>query len=514
VAGENRLEIKIIDDAAQRPQAAPVPVQSAAPRPAASIQPSGLGGITPMPNVAAQAPRTTPGALNPAPSVQVAAQPPRPLPTGPAALAASPTTPSPGAAPTPSAASQGRPTMHAPGAAPTPSAASQGRPTMHAPGAAPPPSNADRSIREYETAAANQGGLINRLFRMSREAWTRNMRELKDRLDAEMEMARQGATHQQELRRMTAEAGKSRSDLHNQQLAQARQGMASSAMFSPKAALTTATVATIAQTITDAFAVHFRRMAKDTEATAARLSGDHFGAEIAQKEKSVLTKEAVGGGTGMAAGAYMGLKAGARFGPWGALIGTAIGAAAFSEVGKSIGRLVGLGEQDDIAQLTQFRSNMQRFRGRTEELSPYDPRLAQATAQANVAKQLRDIDEARIVSSRYSALSEQQRDIDLLTQQIDLLKSLKEADTQRAVADEQKIKLQQELNKEMAGVSKTIADAVRAMGKGESPMDELLRIGIELPPGAAADPRDHLFNRHQNSKLNTPLLGDSGFGGG
>lgn len=378
------------------------------------------------------------------------------------------------------------------------------------PAQAPPVSGGDpmAAMREMERQAAAQGNTVNRLFRASREAWARSQREMRDRLEEEVGAGRDVLTHQQRLRKQAADERTRRNQEQQAEINQTRQAL----QMSPKLALTGAALAAISATAVEISNLLIKRIQRDAEAATARLSGDYIGGEIALLQKQRETLEGGARAGGGFAGAIGGGAAGfALGGPVGGLVGTLAGLIGGKQFASDIAGMVGIGLDQEIAVQSAFRQQQAAFRARTDELSQYDPRLARETAQGRVAKQLRDIGEARIASEQFGQLASRQRELDTLQQQLNVLENLKKAQQQTNETNDKIKELQEQLNKKLASVDKSIADAVRKLGDQRSPLDILIQQGIAAPQGMG-EPAGGInpFPALRDSALAIPLINDWG----
>lgn len=243
------------------------------------------------------------------------------------------------------------------------------------------------------------------------------------------------------------------------------------------------------------------RTQKGIEVATARIRNQEQEAIIAQKEKEGLTKVAAMRAAAEIAGAapkvsVMGNSV--DLGPQLRALGMA--AAATQEAAMRL----------DIKQMQETLGIGQAFRARGQELSRYDGAIGRTFATGEVNRQRRDMGEAQILSSQFSAVEAQQQQLDRLNQQLGILAKMKEADEQRGRVAEEMKERQKELNEKLDALPAEMAKKIRELGDSvKDPIDIL-----EANGGFSGGMRDMDVSRRENdlaarqqaAMLNIPFL--------
>lgn len=171
-------------------------------------------------------------------------------------------------------------------------------------------------------------------------------------------------------------------------------------------------------------------------------------------------------------------------------------------------------KMDELANITRGAGDIQtgyqertlRIREETQQMAQnlgrFSQSLSSQLAQTETSRVRRQVSEAQILGDRLGQLTAQQRDIEMLQQQIAILRNARTLDEQRNETTKQIRDLQSQLNDEMRKANKSLAKQVKAMEKnGLTPLDALLQ-GVEVP---ANPPDDKLAEELGRIDTSSPI---------
>ena len=155
-------------------------------------------------------------------------------------------------------------------------------------------------------------------------------------------------------------------------------------------------------------------------------------------------------------------------------------------------------------------STAQAFRARGQELSRYDGGIGRTFAVGDVNRQRRDVGEAQILSSQFSAVEAQQQQLDRLNQQLGILAKIEESNKQMQRVTEEMQERQKELNAKLDALPAEMARKIRELGDAIKDPIEALEANAGFTSGIwnMDVPRreNDLAARQQAARLNIPLL--------